>query len=417
MAAGAIRPIPQLDLSDCLFLGSLITAVFTVVLRSAKVDPALPRLFIFGFAVFCLGAVFSLPTSPHAADAAGALTRFAYTTIIWFGLGAILLRNRRHVEIAVAAWILSVAMSGLGAIAQVLFGQGVLAPLTIPVPTFFSRQVGLSQHPNDLGGASAIVVVPAILFAASRIWTGARRYVFMGLLGLVVAGTAVSGSVTAFGAAALGATIWLVSGRVGVKRWIVVAAALALMSVALVLINQQGASSVLSPIDRVSITLGLSTTPLATGLDRLNLDATAWNLVVRNPLIGVGLDLGSIADVMGGVDVHNMFLFTWLGAGFFGFLGLVLMVVALIGSYVGEYRKPVPHAERSLILALGISFLAFLIVASGQPVLFIRYGWAPAALLLPLRASRLRREQANRTTALANSQVGANMAARRATEL
>jgi O-antigen ligase len=362
-------------------------------------------LFIFGFAVFCLGAVLSLPTSSHAADAAGALARFAYTTIVWFGLGAIVLRNRRHVEIAVAAWILAVAMSGLAAIAQVLFGQGVLAPLTIPVPTFFSRQVGLSQHPNDLGGASAIVVASAILFAASTIWTGARRYVFTGLLGLVVAGIALSGSVTAFGAAAVSATIWLVSGRVAVKRWIVVGGALALMSVALVLINQLGASSVLSPIDRVSLSLGLTTTPLATGLDRLNLDAIAWNLVVRNPLVGVGLDLVSIADVMGGVDVHNMFLFTWLGAGFFGFLGLVLMVVALGGSYVGQYRHSVSSAERSLIVSLGTSFLAFLIVASSEPVLFIRFGWVPAALLLPLRASRLRRERAARGTTFVHSQL------------
>jgi O-antigen ligase len=401
VAAGALRPFGGLDISDWFFLTSLVVVACTVVLRRLKIDPSLPGLFVFGFLVFSLGAVFSLPVALHPVDSAAALARFIFTVLLWFALGAIVLRNRRHVEIAIAAWILSNAISGLAAIVQVKWGALVFASFTtVPLDPlgvgYAGREIGLSGHPNDLGGAAAIVVAPAILFAARSIWTRAQPYAFMGLLGLVLACIVLSGSVTAFGAALAGAAICLATGRVAPKRLIAIAAVLALTSLALLVVNQQGASSVLSPVDRVSSTLGLETTTLATGLERLNLDAIAWNLIVHSPLYGVGLDGNSVAQAMGGVEVHNMFLFVWVGAGVFAFLGLVLMVISLASNYVAEYRASNAAAEQTLVLALGTSFVSFLIVVLAQPIVFVRYAWVPAALLLPLRAARLRADNATR---------------------
>ena len=88
-----------------------------------------------------------------------------------------------------------------------------------------------------------------------------------------------------------------------------------------------------------------------------------------------------------------MFLFAWVGAGIFGFLGLLTMVVSLLASYVSAYRRSVSREEELLVLALGISFMSFVIVTLAQPVLFIRYGWVPAALLLPVRALQRARDQ------------------------
>lgn len=404
VAAGALRPIPGIDISDCFFIASLVAVGGALVLKGATVDPALPGLFVFGFMVFSLGALFSLPGALHPSDAAGAFARFTYTMGVWFALGTIVLRTRRHVEVAIVAWIISLAISGLAAIAQVRLGQEVFAsfttiqvdPITGFTGPYAGRQMGLSEHPNALGGAAAVALAPAMLFAASRIWTEAKRYVSIGLLGLVLACIALSGSVTAFGAGIASVAIWLASGRVAIRQLLVVTATLALATSALIVINQQGASSVLSPIDRVSLTLGLTTTPLATGLDRLTLDAIAWNEIVRNPLLGVGLDGGSIAQVMGGVGVHNMFLLVWVGAGVFGALGLLLMVMSLGSTYLLEFRRSSDPIERTLVLALATSFVSFLIVALAQPDLYIRWGWVPAALLLSLRAKRLRDEKAER---------------------
>src|SRR5207237_7505246 len=122
VAAGAVRPVPSLDLSDCFLLASLIVAAVGVVIRRPRTDLAFPKLFLFGFSLFCLGAVSSLPVALYPLDSAGALARFTFTTVAWFALGTVVLRSRRHVEIAIGAWILSVATSGLAAVAQVLLG-------------------------------------------------------------------------------------------------------------------------------------------------------------------------------------------------------------------------------------------------------------------------------------------------------
>lgn len=398
VAAGAIRPFGGLDISDWFFFASLAVAAGTVALRGATIDSSLPGLFVFGFAIFSMGAVFSLPVAFHPVDAAGAFARFTFTTLVWFALGSIVLRRRRHVEIAVAAWILSIAVSGLAAIAQVKWGTFLFAPFTTisfaGTLGFAGRQIGLSGHPNDLGGAAAIAVAPAILFAALRIWSEAQRYAFTALLCLVLACIVLSGSVTAFAAAGAAAALWSVTGRVAAKRLIVIAGTLTLMGAALVVINQHGASSVLSPLDRLAFTLGWTADPLATGQSRLTLDAIAWNEIVRNPLFGSGLDGVSVAQVLGGVGVHNMFLFVWVGAGVFGALGLLIMVSSLAATYIGEYRRSIAPADRTLALVLGTSFVSFLIVAMAEPIVFVRWGWVPAALLLPLRASRLRSEKA-----------------------
>lgn len=400
VAAGALRPVPSLDVSDCFFLASLIVAAGTVVLTRARLDPAIPGLFVFGFLVFSFGAAISLPAAFNALDSAGALAKFTFTTIVWFSLGAIVLRTRRHVEIAIAVWILSIGISGLAAIAQVLFGQDVFASFTtkesLALSGFVGRQTGFSLHPNDLGGSAAIGVAPAILFTASRIWGVRRRYAFIGLLCLVLACIALSGSVGAFVAALTAVAIVLVSRHIGVRQLIIVGGILSLASISLVAINQQGASSVLSPLDRVARTLGLADPSQATGLQRLNLDAVAWDEIVHNPVNGVGLDPGSNAAALEGIAVHNMFLFVWVGAGILGFVGLLLMIVSLAGTYIAAYKRSAAAAERTLVLALGTSFLSFLVFGLAAPVLFIRYGWVPAALILPLRAQHMRADRATR---------------------
>jgi O-antigen ligase len=400
VAAVAVRPIPAVDLSDCVFFVSLAVAAGTAALTGATVKLPLPGLFVFGFLVFCVGAMFSLPVALHPGDAAGALVRFAYTTIVWFALGAIVLRSRRQIEVAIAAWIVSVGVSGLAAIVQVLWGAAVFTSITtIPtsaasgLPVAFSgRQIGLSLHPNDLGGAAAIVMAPAILFATSRIWTNGKTLVFTGLLFLVVACVALSGSVTAFGAAGAGTAIWVASSRVGVRRLIAIVAVLVLAGLSLTVINEAGSSSVVAPLDRISQTIGLTTATAATGLQRIDLDAVAWEEVLRNPLYGVGIDSVSGAEALGGIQVHNMFLLAWVGGGIFGILGLLIMIASLGASYLSLYSQTTQLEERPLVLSLAISFVSFLIVTLAQPVLFIRYGWVPAALVMPLIALRQRRD-------------------------
>jgi hypothetical protein len=47
-------------------------------------------------------------------------------------------------------------------------------------------------------------------------------------------------------------------------------------------------------------------------------------------------------------------------------------------------------ADELLALSLYTSFLTFVLFAMGEPILFMRYGWAPVAVLLALRVQQRR---------------------------
>jgi O-antigen ligase len=230
-----------------------------------------------------------------------------------------------------------------------------------------------------------------MLLATSRLFSGAKQLMSIGLLCLVLAAIALSGSVTSFVASITGLVIWLAGGHASLRRLASVAGILGLMGVALVAINNVGASSVLSPSDRFAQTLGLQSASIASGIQRLNIDALAWDAIVRSPLLGVGLDQLSVTEALGGGSAaHNMFLFVWVGAGSIGFVGLVMMIGALGHTYIREYKKAPSDAQRLMVFALGSSFIGMLVVTSAQPELYIRHGWVPAALILAVRAIRLR---------------------------
>jgi hypothetical protein len=154
VAAGALRPIPSLDVSDCFFLASLIVAIGTAVLKGGAVRVPLPRLFVVGLLVFAVGALVSLPEAVHPTASAGALARFTYTTLVWFALGAVVLRQRSHIQIAAAAWLTSVAASGVAGIAQVLLGPNVLGFINNPFGRHFRSTSSLLRPPGGFESAS-----------------------------------------------------------------------------------------------------------------------------------------------------------------------------------------------------------------------------------------------------------------------
>ena len=46
--------------------------------------------------------------------------------------------------------------------------------------------------------------------------------------------------------------------------------------------------------------------------------------------------------------------------------------------------------DRSLLAALLASLVCFIVFAMGEPILFVRYGWFPTALLVAVRAQQVR---------------------------
>jgi hypothetical protein len=90
----------------------------------------------------------------------------------------------------------------------------------------------------------------------------------------------------------------------------------------------------------------------------------------------------------------------------------------LLGSLARAGFRVVLRAETGreyrLALALYASFIAFVVDALSEPILYVRYGWVPVAFLLALRAQQRRRQanwsQEERGVAAPDSRAGAGRA-------
>ena len=115
----------------------------------------------------------------------------------------------------------------------------------------------------------------------------------------------------------------------------------------------------------------------------------AWSRIAEQPLIGVGLDEQSSQAVLGPKLVHNMLINQWFTAGILGLLGLLMIIWGVVVTGVRLVRESTDDV-RVLSTAFIASLLAFVVFGMGEPILFVRYGWFPAALLVAMHAQRHR---------------------------
>jgi O-antigen ligase len=246
---------------------------------------------------------------------------------------------------------------------------------------------GLTQHVNDLGGLTAIALVPAVMLATRPNLAQGWRALRIVVMGLVVAGLILSGSVTGFVSAAVGLALWfLFLGRRG--RILLALGVVAVVAVAVA--GLQLTSHGRSPLQRLEQVTATNGSEAGTFATRIALDEQAIQVVEHNPLVGVGLDAADARDRIGNF-AHNMLLGAWMGAGLLGIFGIVLALAAVASVGLRAVRAASDQEERILARALAIAFVVFLVFGMAVPLLYQRYAWMPAALLVALRAQQLRR--------------------------
>jgi O-antigen ligase len=258
---------------------------------------------------------------------------------------------------------------------------------------------GFTPHFNSLGGLAAIAFVPALMLATdSR--RRSLRLVALSCLMMLVAGMLLSGSVGGFLAAVVSTTVWLALRGV-TARTLVIFAVAGLSGVWLM--SAVGYTNAPSPLKRV-VSVTSQDVPENQGgtlYSRLDVYGAAWDRIERQPFVGVGLDPESSQQALHSeLAVHNIILNPWFSAGLLGVAGVCLLVVGVVRTGVRIVRDA-PRSSRSLVTALFSSVVAFLLFAMGEPILFVRYGWFPSAMLLALRAQALRQERAAAAAALA----------------
>ena len=382
-----LRAGGQVTLSDILFLVSFLLACAEFAILRRRVPVKLPFLLLLGIAVFSLGGLVSTFESYQALKSIAVIARLVLLTVFWFWLSTVVLRRREHVTTAITLWVASAAICGGGAILQFLAGD------VIPNANFHeSRATGFTGHPNDLGGITAIAFVPALMLASrSRIAATTRACSYLLLL-LVAAGLILSVSLGALIAAGAATVIWLAFQRISIHALLAIGA---LAACVVALVTLQSIRGVPDPLDRLdSATTSSSLPGGGTQLGSLDQRVRTYRVAVariaEDPFTGVGLDLASVTRPFGiqsyEYDVHNLIIGLWYKTGLVGLAGMLIVLLAILRAAWTAISKSTSESEWTVAAALACSFTAFIVFAMSAPVLFTRYGWMPAALVLALRA-------------------------------
>lgn len=367
-------------LSDWCFLASFGTASAVVLSNRWRIGHMVPKTALWpGVVLFSAGGLISSLSAANPSSSLATLARFTYLTVVWFLLGAVVLVRREHLQRAVSLWVISIAVSGAAAVAQLFFGDVI--PSTAIT---FGRMTGFTQHVNDLGGMTSIALAPAVVLAIRRSTPTAQRLVAAGCGAFIAAGLVLSGSVGGMMAGFVAMLVVISSGRSAGRLLILGGAVVAVMVLAL---GPASTKNAVTPVTRINEATGGAGRAQNTLHLRLGDYRQAWERIQDSPLVGVGLGPDN-GVVRAGLQVHNMLLGPWFEAGALGAVGMVVILMA-IGTMARRVSRTAddPDDWRTAI-ALSAAFLAFLVFGLGAPVLFQRYGWVCAALLVAMRAQQ-----------------------------
>lgn len=367
----------SVTISDWFFLVALLLVVLEMLARK-NIEAKLPKYLIWGLFVFSLGGLISSGAAPTPQESFLALTKYIYLIGIWFWLGTVLLRRPEHIRTAMILWTLSAAVTGVGAVAQLVWGDVI--PL---ISLAWGRMTGFTEHVNDLAGVTSVALAPAlalVIYSANRIWTssGASILVFLISIGLVLS-VSISGAVAALASL----LVWAIMSNSPKKHLVVFSISVALIFVVITYQADYVELTILTRLSDISVEGG----QLYTLASRLETYSAAWGVILQNPLVGVGLGPFTGTTKTGHV-VHNIFLLSWYEAGVFGFLGMLIIIGTVAWVGIKLVRYPRSHQERVIGAALFASYIGFLVLGMAQPIYYKRFGWISAALLLALYALR-----------------------------
>jgi O-antigen ligase len=378
-----LRPASVGTFSDVLFLGSFASAASLLAIYRRRVAILIPPLLLYGLLIFSLGAFASTFSSLSPNASIAVVVRLLMLTAVWFWLGTVVLRRREHVLTAAGLWVASAALNGMGSIAQL-----TVDPYIIPGGRVdWGRATGFTSHMNDLGGIAAVALIPALMFSMRPSRNPLSTLAaYAGLL-LAATGLILSGSVGALLAAAVGGFLWITAApRLPARTFVFFGVALV---GAIALLQFQESKDAPTPVARLERVTGSHTDPNATLWTRIETYRVAIDRILDNPFTGVGLD--SESSTIGTTEPHNLVIGLWFKAGFIGLAGVVLLLVAILSAARATLREAASVDEQMLAVALLCSLVAFLVFSISAPAFYTRYGWAPAALLLALRAIQIRR--------------------------
>ena len=408
VAVLTLRAGGQVTFSDAFFLFSLAFVCAEVLVARRPFPFGIPTLLVVGIGLFSVGGLVSTFGAEVPFKSAAVVARLVFLTIFWFWGAVVVLDSRERVQKAVTLWVVSAALAGMAGLLQLVAGDVI--PNTDPA---YGRSTGFTNQPNDLGGITAVAFVPALMLATRPGLSLRRRMLLVAAVFMIGGGLISSGSVGALLAVGAATFVWFAVQRMTLHSWLVFGG---IVTTALVVITVQGLRGAPTPLERVTRVTTPAGAATATGgsgsVDsRIAIYKVAVNRIEADPFVGVGLDLISVTKPFGIVsyeyDVHNLVIGTWYKAGLLGLVGMLLSIFAILRTGASALAASASEDERRTAAGLISAVVAFTVFAMSEPVLFSRYGWIPAALLISLHAVQQRRRAAQPATSSVAGPVGA----------
>ncbi|MCE4092868.1 O-antigen ligase family protein [Priestia megaterium] len=368
----SFRPAGDITISDLCYF-SAVGLWFFIIVKNHKIPfYVLTHWLGVGLVLFLIGATLSIFNSVLPIQSLSKVLRLVFIITVWFTLSIKLLNTEQKVFKMLLLWVLSIAFNGLIAVLQLKW--------EIPLTTnHYGRMSAFTGHVSDLGGMTSVAWIPALMLATTV--KSRKSVIYYVLLLLVGLGVILSGSVSGMIAISLGTFIWMFISRPNFK-FLFVLFVMATSIVALFL--YQEANGYVTPLSRFESTTSLAANDEnGTLMSRAVTYQAAFEVIKENPFVGVGYDEISNKTVTG-FPVHNLYLAAWFEGGIIALLGMMIMTVTIL--YLGVYATKNAPSKLHYNLSLGllISFACALVFGMTAPILYQRYIWMPAALILPL---------------------------------
>ncbi|MDQ1125483.1 O-antigen ligase [Microbacterium sp. SORGH_AS 505] len=235
------------------------------------------------------------------------------------------------------------SLSAAVAAAQALGGGTVLG-----IATEYGRASGLSGHPNILGIMGAVVLLMVIthMRGAGKPWK-----VLAAALNL--AGVLATGSLTATLALLVGILVVILVYRVRLRVVFWSGVGLSLVGAIFVVVASRD-GSLRTPWERVLQVTG-QTGYISTASTRSETFDAAWRGIVRDPLLGVGLDDESgVTNLIldGEVVTHNIVLRAWFQGGIVLLIAVILIYALSFALIASAVRRRLAAGEAAILATM-----------------------------------------------------------------
>lgn len=320
-----------------------------------------------------LGAALAAPRADSDLGNYAVAARLAYILLVWPWTAFACLNSKDRLLTAMRLFVVGAGISGFVGLLE-LHGLHIHGALLQD-----GRAAGLTQHVNDQGA-----VLGAAVPIAFGLWLRRRRgtsdpMMLLSLAGILI-GLVSSGSVSGMLAGSVGVSVLLARGRS--VRTVIKSALVIVVSyyVGVRLLNH----SALSPLGRLRLTTSSAALyGQNTSASRVETWQLAWHQILHNPFVGRGLDARSGMLDLPSVDgftttslqTHNFILLAWYQGG-------LLTVIGVMTAVVYAFRQCWRRTNNLLAEVAFASFSASFVFALTGPVLFDRFFWFPAMLLL-----------------------------------